>query len=242
MTLLEIIMSLAILLALSVGIGDMLRRSLDLKVALSEKESVNHRLVRAMNIIARDIQHAFIIPETDLTRMTSNRTTKTIFRIESTIAGGDNLFMTTMNHRPILANSGQGDSTYMVYTLEDSKNNPGRKDLMRGVAPRIPESFREDPPKQVLVSSVKEFRVRPWRGDDWSRDRWDSSRSEWRDRMPHMVLVELEIYNLVAMNRHAVNSAENELSTKLSTVVYLPYASSHQELREGSRTIRWDKL
>jgi len=239
-TMLEVMLTVGILATLTMAVSSMMRANIDVRFALSGQAMVTHRLANAMQRVSMDIQHAFIVLTTDQSRMATSRRNNGIFRIELA-SEGDQLYLTTMTHQAMKANSNESDTTYVVYKLQESEEMPGRKDLFRGETKTIPEDFKEDPPLVLLARGVKGFKVRGWRGDEWSRDRWDTSRGEWRNKLPHMVQVEIVAWEDDPSTGGVLNVEDPDAPTMtLRSVIYIPSAFGMKELKEGSKaSIRW---
>lgn len=244
-TLLEVIISLGLILLLSTALTTMLRSNLDIRESLADRSESVHRLSTAMLKIAEDIQHAFLVPDDKQERYgdSDKRKMKTIFKLDL-MTGGDELRMTTMNNKPTMANSGESDVTYVVYRLVEAKDSSGRKHLYRGAAKRLPEDFKEDPPMQLLARGIKTLKVRAWRGDEWSKDNWDSSKREWKNKLPHMVMIEVGGWESEPNPGQDKSSFEIDKVSVLTykTVVHLPNAMGFTELKERATTVRWDRF
>jgi prepilin-type N-terminal cleavage/methylation domain-containing protein len=244
-SLLEVIISLAIITTLAVALTTMMRSSFDIREGLSENSRVNHRLAASMSKVVHDLMHAYVISEKEVLR-TNNidlRIIKTLFQIESS-GSAEVLRMTTMSHVPRMKNANESDSTFVVYRLQENSEN-GRTNLMRGESKRKPEDFRDDPKLRVLAENIKAFRIQAWRGDDWMKDRWDSTRGDTKGMMPRMVKVEIESYPDEAVEGDRPSqplSSDSDIGPKVSTVVTLPMAMSMNEVRASTSTIRWEKL
>ena len=237
MTLLEVIISLSLVVVLVVTAGDLLRRSMDVKHAFSSQDSVNHRIIKVMNLITNDLEHAFIIPSTDLVRLVTSRTSKTIFKIEEVLSNVQLSFTTTSNI-PLKKNMHQADTVYIVYSVEKSSKS-GRLKLYRALG-NIPDSFSDSPKKQLITEDLKQLEVKPWNGEDWISDKWDSTSGDHRDSIPKMVKVNLSLFE--EEYDETKELANNEASSSLSTVVYLPYAEQFTEPKKGTSSINWDKM
>lgn len=243
-TLLEVVISIAIIAVITLSVASILRSSYGIRTTLSDRSKINHRLANAMERLVSDLQHAYIVPTTDTERNGEGRRQKGIFQIDTT---GDQyrLRFTTMAHRSRFKNSAEGDATFVVYELKDNPQTPGRMDLTRSESPRVPEDFRDNPGAAPLARWIKRLEVKPWTGDDWSKDRWDSSRSDWRNKMPRMVQVTLEAWDEEPPPMDApaeVNAgpwSDDAPTVTLNTVVYLPYAQVFPELKSQVTSIRW---
>jgi len=239
-SLLEVMITISILLGLIITITTMLRSSIDLKVSLAREGRITHRLSAVISKVAWDVEHAFVVGLNDTPRGGSERKFKTIFRIDRS-SDRDKLAMTITGNVQGEPGAPVGDTAYVVYEIRDSKNTPGRRDLYRGVMSANRDDLKEDPPMRVFAKNIKTFRISPWRGDDWSTDRWDSSRGEWRDKLPAMVKIEIETWNededLPEEKKDEMTSDNNVVL--LQTIVSIQQARGMKELKLGSNTVRW---
>jgi type II secretory pathway pseudopilin PulG len=248
-TIIEIVISISILLALTVGVVVMLRSAIDVRQGLSTQMRTVRQLNFAMEMVSRDIEHAIVLSSTDQVRMPIERNFKTIFRVEPA-GDSDKLSLTTMANKPVVANAMEGDQAYVVYELKDAEGRPGEKDLYRGSANIATANFREDPPSNMILRNVKSFKIVAWRGDDWLRDRWDSTRSDTRNKLPKMVRVELSAFvdtagtpfGIPADQASATSSAEagqGMATFDMRTIVVPALSSGMAELKQPVSSIRW---
>lgn len=238
-SLLEVMITMSILLGLVVGVATMMRSSVDVKMALARDSRITQRLSVAMTRISWDIEHAFVVGLNDTARGGSERRFKTIFKIDKT-GDSDRLQMTITGNVPGAPGSPNGDTAYVVYEVRDAQDSPGRKHLYRGLTEAVREDLKEDPPMKIFVRNIKSLKIMPWKGDDWSTDRWDSSRGEWRDRMPQMVRVEIETWNEddEIPRENPIDSSEgNTLSIK--SVVAIQQSRGMKELKQPSNSVKW---
>ena len=63
----------------------------------------------------------------------------------------------------------------------------------------MPESFRDEVETVMLARAVKSLKLIPWNGDKWTTDRWHSNRGEHRNKLPHMVRIEVEAYETLTL-------------------------------------------
>lgn len=237
-SLLEVMITMSILLALVVGVSTMLRSSIDVKTALARDARITHRLSTAINRISWDIEHAFVVGLNDTPRGGSERRFKTIFKIDKS-GDTDKLYLTTTGNTPGFPGMPDSDTAYVVYEVKDAPDSPGRKHLYRGVSLATRDDLKEDPPMKIFVRDIKIFRVVPWRGDDWSTDRWDSGRGEWRDRMPTMVRVEIETWNEDDELRSEALDSSAATTVAVKTVVAIQQARNMKELKQPSNSVKW---
>ncbi len=241
-TLIEVMISLGLILILAAALASLLRGNLDMREALSQRAKVLHRANGALTMLVQDLQHTFIIDENDQMRYgdTSKRKVKTLFKIDLR-TDSDEAWFTHLNHKPLLANSNESDASFVVYKLKDLTNS-GRLHLYRGETERIPESFKEEPKMKLIAKNIKSLTMRAWRGDQWSKDLWDSSRREFRGKLPAMVSVNIEAYDIDELEEETKSDLDKAATFSLNTVVYLPLSFGIPELKTPATTIRWDKF
>ena len=245
-TIIEIMISISILLSLTVAVVVMMRSSIDVRQALSIQSRSVRQLNYAMEMISRDIEHAFVLSSTDQIRMPIERNFKTIFRVDPA-GDSDKLSLTTMANQPVVANMMEGDQGYVVYELKDAEGRPGEKDLHRATASIATANFREDPTSNMILQNVKSFKVIAWRGDDWLRDRWDSSRSDTRNKLPKMVRIEIAAFvdtagtpfGIPADQGSGSDSTQKAATFEVKTIVVPALSSGMAELKQPVSSIRW---
>jgi type II secretory pathway component PulJ len=234
-TLIEVVITLGILTTMMVAVTTLLRSSFEVRFALSDEAKLTHRINVAVQKISDDLAHAYIISSKDTKRNYNDRTTKSLFRIDKVVGGGDKISFTTMSHRPLKSNSHEGDEAYVVYEVQEAKDSPGRKHLFRGATGKIPEDFKEDPPMELLSSHIKAINLEFWNGEGWSKDKWTSERSDTKDLMPHMVKVTVEAWTRDPVEDETPDESA-EATISYSTVVFLENSSTMKELKSRPST------
>lgn len=247
-TIIEIVISISIMLSLTVGVVVMMRSSIDVRQGLSSQSRTVRQMNFAMEMLTRDVEHAFVLATTDQIRMPIERNFKTIFRVEPS-GESDKISLTTMSNKPVVANSMQGDQVYVVYDLKDAEGRPGERDLYRGVVSVAEANFREDPPMNLILRNVKSLKLIGWRGDDWYRDRWDSTRAETRNKLPKMVRIELSAFVDTAGTPFGIPADQNQQTSgepsqgaptfDMKTIVIPVLSSGMPELKQPVSTVRW---
>lgn len=233
-TLIEVILSLVILVSLSMGAVNVIQNTLNLKTSLADEVKVTQNINNAMVRVVHDLQHTFIIHTRRIEYNSAGRATKSIFH-----SNDKTLQLTSMVRRPMMKDSGESDQTFIVYELRDDKDNPGRKDLYRGESKVIPKDLEQEIPMVILAKGVKEFSIMPWTGDRWHKTRWHSNRSDFRNTLPGMVRVSLEVISVDPEDQG--DKSADELATRvMSTIVYMPRSwglKQHKEFNNGS--LKW---
>lgn len=233
LTLLEIIFSVTLMLIMTMATASVMRNGLDMRVELSARSRVTHRINVVLSKISDDLQHAFIVPSTQV--FTRKAEIKTLFKVKP----WDNsmeLRLTTMNHKPHTGGTSASDQAFVVYRIE--KDSLQRPILWRGESSTLPENLEHDIPMSILARNIKAIRIKPWNGADWE-DTWDTTRSDWRDMLPRMVQVEVEAYSYDPLSPDDP-IAENDPTQIMRTVVYIPRAALNKEPKEGGKTVKFD--
>ena len=153
-SLIEVVVTIAILMSLTIAVVVMMRGAIDVRQGLSVESKITQRLNNAMEIVARDVSHAILISKNDKTRYSFDRNMKTVFKVESG-SEVDKLMLTTLSNRPFRANSHESDQAYVVYQVSDSTDVPGRKNLYRGIMQATSKDLKEEPPMRPLCADLK---------------------------------------------------------------------------------------
>lgn len=235
-TFIELMFSISILLVLTTTAAVMIRNGIDMRLAVSEQGKVTHRLQITMSKLTNDLEHIFLLDRRAVEVRYPARSTKAIFEIDPQ-GGGSTLRFTSLSHRSIEENSKQSDQTFITYQLEDD-DQTGLKKLVRGESLWIPERFQDELPTQTLATYVKNLRVEAWNGDRWVEE-WNSERGEFKDLMPHMLSIELEVYD-VSPNIEEIIDNPNELPlVNVRTILYLNRSWGMKEVKQASKTIKY---
>ena len=240
-TLLEVIITIGILMTMAVAVTELLSNNLEIRQKTSQAGKVTHRLSMAMDRLAGDITHAFIVRSNDLIR-NAKRNRKTIFKFNQS-GNSTELRFTGMNNNPMRTNAKESDSYYVVYKVQEDREISGVTHLFRGSMPFLPEDLSQDPTMKVVTRYIKAFRVEAWRGDRWVKDRWDTTKSDYRDTLPYLIKIEIEAYLYEPDGPDDTEWDKDKVPVEVfSTVINLPYAINASEKKEKSKTIRWDRM
>ena len=244
-SLLEVVITLAILVTIIFSVSTLLRSTVDVRLGLSSKNRVTQRMNRAMLQISSDLAHAYLLDAKNFDRGGVGRK-RTLFHIKRQGGGsGDLLEMTYMGHRARRANSPESDYSFVVYEIAKSEEFSHRSNLTRGELPRIPSveyDFKEKPPMEVFIPHVKNLRLEAWIGDSWSKNGWDSRARETENKIPQMVRVIMEFWEDDPVSGEDQLADENGRTVIISTVVSLPYAMDIKELKGRTSSLDLSKL
>lgn len=239
----EMLLATMILATLILAVSETLQSSFEMKDGLSQNARTNHRIRSAMNRVITDLQHAFIISTKDQIKFSVDRTTKGIFVIEDS-SRGDILKLTTRSHKAMRAGSFEGDATYVVYELKESKTAPGRMDLYRGEFPHIPESIREEPEMRLLAKHIKDFQLEWWNGERFVKSRFSSDKSDTRNLLPRMIHVSISAWENDREESDVIDDVDrlDRAVDTMTTVVFIPEGMNYKEQKVGSNSVKWDRL
>ncbi len=235
MTLIEIIFAVTLILIMTIATSSVIRSGIDMKVELSQKAKVNHRLMVVMQRIVDDLEQAFILDSQRLELNYVERATKSIFAIAPASSNSE-LRLTTMSHQAIYANAPESDQTFVLYKLEKD-NKTQLTHLYRGDSKIIPTNFDEDPPLQILARNIKSMKIFAWNGEDW-REEWNSNKADFRNMLPRMVRIEIEAYSDEPLDESR-GIEENDPSTAIRTVVFIPRSVQNREPRDPPKAVKY---
>ncbi len=232
-SLLEVIITIGLLMTITIAVANMMKGSFDVRIALAENGTVNHRVSLAMQRIVDDLSHAYIVSTMDQVKA-GNRTRGTIFAINPS-AQADELKLTTFTKRPFVKNQKSSDQTFVIYRIEKDKKNLSWSHLHRGETAIIPERFNEIEQMPIIASYIKSLKILAWHGNDWEKFDWDSTKSAYKDRLPKMVKIILEAWAIEPENPEESVDADALPTVVVQTIVTLPYAESFQSVKESAK-------
>ena len=137
-----------------------------------------------------------------------------------------------MSHEPILANSHQSDQTYIIIYKIEKDFDSNMTSLYRGATKVIPEKLDDEAPFELLARHVKSIKVWGWNGDGW-KERWDTRKSEFKNILPKIVKIEIEVYDKEFFPDEPVNYDDAPTTIRRS-IVYLPMSQGQAEKKQGS--------
>jgi len=239
-TLIEVIVTVGIISTIMISAVQILKASLEMRQALSEKGLFAHRMNTALRLLSQDIEHAWILSATmdQLQGRVRGTDPRSLFQFGSSQDGL--LQLTTGSHIAQLADAKESDISYVSYEIKESKRYQGRTGLFRGTAPRIPENFREPLKMELLADSIKTVKIEAWNGDSFVSE-WSNQKSDTRDRLPQMVRVSITAWNDVPEEGQDDKALQggDEYLTSFSTTIFLPYASRLKELKDRVKSVNF---
>ncbi len=190
LTLLEVLVSIAILAMLSVvlyGAFDGLSRN---KTGLSRVNDRYHTGRAVMRRLAEELSAAYVSLHLPINQSLTVQRTAFIVKDSSP---GDRLDMTTFSHRRVVAESRESDQAEVSYFAVADPAVTGKADLVRRESPRIDLDPNKGGTVMVLAEDIDLFDVRlldPMTGM-WT-DSWDTTQAIGQpNRLPAQVRVTL---------------------------------------------------
>ncbi|MEI8026350.1 MAG: type II secretion system protein [Pseudomonadota bacterium] len=239
-TLIEVIVTVGIISTIMIAAVQILKSSLEMRQALSEKGLFAHRMNTTLRVLSQDIEHTWILSATmdQLQGRVRGTDPRSLFQFGSSQDGL--LQLTTGSHVAQIADAKESDISYVTYEIKESKRYQGRTALYRGSAPRVPESFREPLKTELLADSIKAVKIEAWNGDSFVQE-WSNQKSDTRDKLPQMVRVSVTAWNDVpeeGQEDKALQGGDAYL-TSFSTTIFLPYSSRLKELKERVKSVNF---
>lgn len=239
-TLLEVMITLSILSIMMLAVSALLRGSLDMRGAISEKNTTISRLNIALDMIKQDFEHAYLLSINNKSLMGNNAINYTYFQVQ-TFANTSEAAFTALTQEIPQPNIPSGELTRLVYKIQDSPRYPNRKALYRGA---LGVGFEGDPQPKLIVEGIKFLRFELWNGESWIGE-WDSKKSEFKERMPYMVRITIRAYLSdppeASEGGSTIEETDNAAlpeQTERRTIVHIPWAKRFPEIKNKPKTLR----
>jgi general secretion pathway protein J len=187
-TLIEVMVAVALLTMIGAVVVGTLRNSLKARDLLAADDRVQQSARVALERLSQELRLAYLTPST----MAVN-TYQTVFiaRDDDPV---DELWFTTLSHRPMYKNTHECDQTEITVWSEPDPENPSLQVLLHREAPRIDEEPDVDGVILPLAHGVKRFDVRFLDGTDgeWMEE-WSTIGTETPNRLPRAIKLVLVI-------------------------------------------------
>jgi len=192
-TLAEVVVAMAILAMIGVMMAGTFGQAMDTRDH-AERITSRYNMIRAAMLrMSREIQMAFLSEH----RWCEEPHTYTIFKTSGG-SGGMRLDFTSFSHFKLYADANESDQNELSYFLgrdpdPDPDADANTIHLLRREQSRIDEEPEEGGVVQVLCEDVSslEFEFYDAKEDRWE-DEWDSTDSDYRDRLPMFVTIKLK--------------------------------------------------
>jgi general secretion pathway protein J len=190
MTLIEILISLAIIGFMMAMAWSTITNASNARVTFVALEERNHEVRIAMARMVHDVQGAYL--SLNEQQQLDNR--RTLF-----IGKSEELRFSTFAHQSLWADANESDQTLVAYYLDSDRSNPGQQALYRKELRRQSNEPWEGEPAEhdILLRGIDKLHFQYWDWEDkkWQDD-WDSIKQDAEGgRLPTRVRIELEYKN-----------------------------------------------
>jgi prepilin-type N-terminal cleavage/methylation domain-containing protein len=187
-TLIEVMVSIALLTMIGAVVVATLRNSLRARDMLAVNDGVQQSARVALERLSRELRLAYLTPNTSAVN-----TYQTVF-IATDDDPVDEVWFTSLAHRPLYKNTHECDQTEVTLWAEPDPENPNLQVLLHREAPRIDEEPDIDGTILPLAHGVKRFDLRFLDGQtgEWMEE-WSTTSTETPNRLPRAVKLVLVI-------------------------------------------------
>lgn len=192
LSLIEIMISLAILGVMMAIAWSTISASSQARIAFTALEERNHEVRTALARMVTDLESSYLSGN-DLPNIDNRRT---MF-----IGKSEELRFSTFAHVSLWADANESEQTVVIYFLDDQRgpNSAGKDALYRKELRRQSNEAWEGEPGEldVLLTDVEELEIQYW---DWKdkkwKETWDSTKQDGeKDRLPVRVRIAIEYKN-----------------------------------------------
>ena len=210
-TLLEVMVSVAILGVIMTLIWSSTSQSLTAKDRFEKRDLVFHQGRVALRRIGEDLSMAFLAPRV-ARRAEGVAAIKTFF-IGEDRAAQDSLKFTSLSHLRLFRGAKESDQCKVAYEVVPSREEPGRFNIVRREVPWIDDNVEVEGKAYTLAWDIREFDIEyyDYRRDEWIKS-WDTEQPDWRGRLPMAVRIRIDF----------VDPDEEGEVIPLSTAVMVP--------------------
>jgi len=211
LTLIELMIAITLLAVMSLSIGSTFSAIINSSEIL-EEDAENARSLRvAFSRLCRELGSSFVSDRYDIRRYQDAYGRPTNF-----VGTKDRLLFTTFAHQRLYQDAKESDQVLVEYHLQNSKNNPGKKDLMRRQKTVLSGRIDEGGTEGVFLENVERIVFSYWDvfQKDWV-DEWDTRKPERKSLLPSRVRIAITLHE-DGIERTYVTQAQLMLTKELS--------------------------
>lgn len=215
MTLIEVMLAVGILAAvMAAGWGSYIAATTN-QQRMQEINDRLHGVEQAVNRIVRDMSTAFITAHGD-------DDSQTEIRYQTGFLGtSDRVAFTSMGYVRMFRNEKVGDQSEISYYLKDMRNSDGdlATYLVRREQAPINDDFTRGGTILPLLDHVLSFKLSYWDdakaeltiSDDGWVDEWDTEHTDYKNRLPSRVKIEIEIEDPLGSDKPMLISTQAQI-------------------------------
>lgn len=183
-TLIEVMVSLAVLVVIGTMAFIATKNAIDLRDWLEKEDEVDRSARVTMAKLTRELRLAFLTEN-----VTAVNTYKTVF-IGQDGDDADTVWFATMAHHPSYRESAESDQAEVTVWTQDDPDHDGALMLLHRESPRIDQTPDEQGQVLPLATNVKRFDLRYLdpTTNEW-RDDWDSTGIDTPARLPRAIQI-----------------------------------------------------
>src|SRR4029453_13424515 len=186
-TLIEVMIAMAILAVMAFLIFASTQRTLDSKEDTQKTDDLNHSVSMALSRMSADFQMAFLLSGADF--LGTDGRINTVF-----IGKEDRADFPSFSRQRYFKDAKEADYGEVGYFLEDNKEEPGVKLLLRRDSKNLDNKPEEGGKTEVLIGGVQELHFEYYDANkkEWMKS-WDSSQLEYSNRLPRAVRIQIKV-------------------------------------------------
>jgi prepilin-type N-terminal cleavage/methylation domain-containing protein len=176
LTLLEVMLAIAILVVMMTLAWKTVSNTSQTKKTFEAYEERNHELRMALGRVVRDLEHAYLSRNEDL----SAAHPRTMFIAKSSMRMPEIRF-SALDHSVLWADANESEQTVISYLSHDNPDHPGAVDWIRREQRRMSNEPPEGEPADydVLVHDIVGAKLEfwNWKNNEW-QDTWDTTQAD----------------------------------------------------------------
>ena len=202
-TLIEVLVSMAVLAMIMASVWQGTKQSLDSKERVEKRDAIFQGGRVALRKIADDISMAFLIKsptERNTTAAVTGTATAEVqtrprpitFFIGEDRGERDEVRFTTLSNIRLFKNAKQSDQAKVSYSAQSDPEDSQVINLVRTFSPYLDEQNNVEGSSYVVAENIQEFSVEYYdlRKQEWGRT-WNTETIDWKGRLPRAVRITL---------------------------------------------------
>jgi general secretion pathway protein J len=198
-TLLEVMIALAILAAISLAIFVSTSQMLNSKASTEARDEMSHSLTLALEKMADDLSMAYLVNSKDM--LGADFVGSYDF-----LGSEDRVDFISFSHVRYIKNAKESDSAEIGYYLVPMTDESGKKMLVRRESTQIDQNLQEGGEVIPLLEGIESlhFEYLDDKAGEWKKV-WDSKSVDFANKLPAAVKIELEVVMPEEENKSTVS-------------------------------------
>jgi general secretion pathway protein J len=215
LTLVEVSIAVAILAVMGVMTYGVFHDAYNARDSVVAADQRYQSIRAALSRMTKEISQAYISEHFDRKNL---RERPTLFRLDDR-GDEDQLLFTTLAHRRLYRDAKESDQAVVEYKVANDPEDASKKVLMRREKTWIDREVDRDGVEAPIAEDVTGLNFEVWDAKDreWD-DEWDTSRTDWADRLPPRVKITLKAKDETGRERAYTTQAEIHLTRVLKWI------------------------